>query len=62
MHSKNTLHLFESRHQKLKKRTQIFTNTYLATLANHKSNYTASFTLEKPESFTASTYAKIASL
>ena len=44
---------------KVKNRTEISTNTYLATTANHKSDYTPSFTLEKPESFAVSTCARI---
>ena len=45
---------------KAKNCTQIFTNTYLATSANHKSDYTASFCVRNTsKSFTASTYARI---
>ena len=48
MYSENTLHLIESRPQRMKNnRTQIFTDTYLATSANHKSDYTPGFYFRK---------------
>ena len=46
MYSKITLALYQVTPSKAKNLTQIFTNIYLATSANHKSNYKLAFTLE----------------
>ena len=45
-------------HTKAQTVYKIFANANLAALANHKSNQTASFYARKPESFTASIYAR----
>ena len=52
MYSKNIFALGQVMPSHVKSRTKIFTNTYLATSANYKSHYTASFYARKHTSIT----------
>ena len=59
----NTLALNQVTPSKAKNRTKIFTKTYLATPANHRSDYTARFyAKKKTELFTPSTDAETAKI